>query len=44
MVLTHREHGADAVLPAEDQGAAVPEGQSVRQVDHQEGEAHGDVG
>lgn len=28
---------------AQDECTPVPEGQSVRQVDHQEGEAHGDV-
>lgn len=41
---THSEHSADGVLLAQHQRAAVPEGQSVRQVDYQEGEAHGEVG
>lgn len=42
-VFTYSEHSSDGVLLTEDEGTAVPKGQSVRQVDHQEGESHGDV-
>lgn len=42
-VSTHSEYGSNGVCAAQDECAPVPEGQSVRQVDHQEGEAHGDV-
>lgn len=44
MSTTHCEHAPDGVLPAENECAAVPEGQSVRQVHDQEGEAHQKVG
>lgn len=43
VVTSHREDGSYGVLSAQDEGAAVPEGQSVGQVDHEEGEAHGDI-
>ena len=42
-VSTHCEHSSDGVLVSYDEGTSIPEGQSVRQIDHQEGEAHGDV-
>lgn len=42
-VSTHSEYGSNGVFAAQDECTPVPEGQSVRQVDHQEGEAHGDV-
>lgn len=40
---THGEYSSDGVLPTQDERAPVPEGQSIGQVDHQEGEAHGKV-
>lgn len=42
-MFTYSEYRSDSVLITQDERAAVPEGQSVGQVDHQEHEAHGDV-
>lgn len=42
-VFTYSEHGSNGVLIIHDEGTAVPKGQSVREVDHQKGESHGDV-
>lgn len=42
-VFTHGEHSSNGVLISQDECAAIPEGKSVGQVDHEEGEAHGDV-
>lgn len=42
-VCTHGQQVSDGVLRLQDEGTPVPEGQSIGQVDHQEGEAHGDV-
>lgn len=43
-VFTHSEHRADGVLAAQDERTSVPEGQSVWEIDHQEGEAHRYIG
>lgn len=40
---TYGEYGSDSVLITQDERTAIPEGQSVGKVDHQEHEAHGDV-
>lgn len=42
-VSTHSEHISDSVLFAQNESAAIPEGQSVGQVDHEEAETHGNV-
>lgn len=40
---THSEYGSNGVLITQDERTSIPEGQSVGQVDQQEGEAHGKV-
>lgn len=42
-MFTHSENSPDGVLLTQDQCTSIPEGQSIRQVDDEEGEAHGDV-
>lgn len=42
-VPTHSEYNSDGVLLTQDECTSIPEGQSIGQVDHQEGEAHGEV-
>lgn len=43
LVITHGEHIPNGVLHTQDECTAVPEGQGIGQVDHQEGETHGNV-
>lgn len=41
---THGEYRSNGVLLTQDECTAIPESQSIGHVDHQEGEAHGNIG
>lgn len=44
MMFTHGENRTNGVLAAQDERTSVPEGQSIREIDHQEGESHCNIG